>query len=171
VLLLAVGVMFAAYVAAQGRSSNNAKASLNGWEENPSISTTGNGTLDLRIHEDTETIEYELSYGELEGVGTTPFVTNGVVLAAHIHVGARGVNGGISTFLCGGGGKAACPTPAGTVTGVIAASDVIGPGGQGINAGEPTAFAELVNAIRAGFTYVNVHTTRWPGGEVRGQIK
>ena len=169
-LLLAVGVLFAAYVAAQGSGSNNAKASLDGWQENPSISTTGNGTLDLRIHEDTQMIQYELSYGDLEGVGTTPFVTDGVVLAAHIHVAARGVNGGVSAFLCGGGGKAACPTPAGTVTGVIAPSDVIGPGGQGINAGEPTAFAELVNAIRAGFTYVNVHTTRWPGGEIRGQI-
>jgi hypothetical protein len=170
-LVAVVGVMPAGHVGAQGSGSNNAKASLDGWQENPSISTTGNGTLDLRIHDDTQMIEYQLSYGDLEGVGTTPFVTNGVVLAAHIHVGARGVNGGVSAFLCGGGGKAACPTPAGTVTGVIAAADVIGPAGQGINAGEPTAFAELVNAIRAGFTYVNVHTTRWPGGEIRGQIK
>ena len=171
VLVVVVGVLFGAYAAAQGRGSNNAKASLDGWQENPSISTTGTGTLDLRIHDDVDMIEYELSYGSLEGVGTTPFVTNGVVQAAHIHVGARGVNGGVSAFLCGGGGKAACPTPAGTVTGVIAATDVIGPAGQGINVGEPTAFAELVEAIRTGFTYVNVHTTRWPGGEIRGQIK
>jgi hypothetical protein len=42
---------------------------------------------------------------------------------------------------------------------------------QGSGAGEPTAFEELVRAIRAGFTYANVHTTRWPGGEVRGQIE
>ena len=45
---------------------------------------------------------------------------------------------------------------------------MIGPAGQGVEAG---SFAELVRAIRAGYTYVNVHTTRWPGGEIRGQIK
>jgi len=30
--------------------------------------------------------------------------------------------------------------------------------------------AELIAAIRAGATYVNVHSTRWPGGEIRSQI-
>jgi hypothetical protein len=69
--------------------------------------------LRLRIDDEAQTMEYELSYDNLEGVGTTPFVTNGVVTAAHIHVSAPGVNGGVATFLCGGGGKPACPTPAG----------------------------------------------------------
>ena len=44
---------------------------------------------------------------------------------------------------------------------------MIGPGGQGIAAGE---FAELVRAMRAGATYVNIHTTAFPGGEIRGQV-
>ena len=98
-------------------------------------------------------------------------MTDGVVIAAHIHFSQQAVNGGIAAFLCGGGGKPACPTPAGTVTGRIVPADLVGPGGQGIDAGEPTAFDELLAAIRAGFTYVNVHTTRWTGGEIRGQIK
>jgi hypothetical protein len=149
----------------------HAKATLRGYEENPSISTTGRGKLDLRIDDEAQTIEYELSYQDLEGVGTTPFVTDGVVLFAHIHVSAPGVNGGVAAFLCGGGGKPACPDPSGTIGGVIVATDVTGPAGQGINAGEPTAFEELVRAIRSGFAYANVHTTRWPGGEIRGQIK
>jgi hypothetical protein len=166
---LAAGIVLSA--SDSGDRSKHAKARLSGFHENPSISSTGSGKLDLRIDDDAQTIEYELSYDGLEGVGTTPFVTDGVVLASHIHVGARGVNGGVSAFLCGGGGKPACPTPSGTVTGVIVAADVIGPAAQGINAGEATAFAELVRALRAGFTYVNVHTTRWPGGEIRGQIR
>jgi hypothetical protein len=29
---------------------------------------------------------------------------------------------------------------------------------------------ELIKAIRAGATYVNVHSTTWPGGEIRSQI-
>jgi len=167
---VAVALVFGVYVAASQSGSSNAKATLDGFQENPSISTTGTGTLDLSIDDVAETIEFELSYENLEGVGTTPFVTDGVVTASHIHVGARGVNGGVSVFLCGGGGRPACPM-SGTVTGVITPADVTGPASQGINAGEPTAFAELVRALRAGYTYVNVHTTRWGGGEIRGQIK
>jgi CHRD domain len=77
------------------------------------------------------------------------------------------VSGRIAAFLCGGGDKPSCPTPGGTVTGVIDADDIIGPTGQGI---EPGSFEEVVRAISAGATYANVHTNRWPGGEIRGQI-
>ena len=58
-------------------------------------------------------------------------------------------------------------SPGGTVTGVITPADVIGPTNQGI---EPGSFEELVRAIDAGATYANVHSTRWPAGEIRGQI-
>jgi hypothetical protein len=148
----------------------NFLANLGGFEENPSLSTAGHGHLSLRIDDERETIEYELTYDELEGVGTTPFVTNGVVLFAHIHIAAPGVNGGVSTFLCGGGGTPACPTPSGSVSGIIEPDDIVGPAAQGVNPGEPTAFHELVRSIRAGYAYANLHTTRWPGGEIRGQI-
>ena len=171
-VIAAVGALvLGGYVSASGvgDQSNNAKARLDGFQENPSISTTGTGSLDLRIDDDAQEIEFELSYEDLEGVA--PFVTGGVVQAAHIHVSARGVNGGVSAFFCGGGGKPPCPSPSGTVTGVIRPADIVGPANQGINPGEPTAFAELVRAIRAGYTYGNVHTTRWPGGEIRGQVQ
>src|SRR6185295_3760726 len=75
--------------------------------------------------------------------------------------------GGVSAFLCGGGSKGACPTPSGTAEGTIVPADVVGPAGQGIAAGE---FAELVRAIRDGYTYANVHTTKYASGEIRGQI-
>ena len=39
---------------------------------------------------------------------------------------------------------------------------------QGLNTG---ALAELIRAIRDGVTYANVHSTMFPGGEIRGQIK
>jgi hypothetical protein len=153
----------------QHRRPTRFEARLEGFQENPSISTTGTGEFELRIDEDSQTMEFVLRYEDLEGVA--PFFTDGVVTAAHIHIAARGVNGGVAPWLCGGGGKPACPTPSGTVTGVIVPSDITGPAGQGINPGEPTAFEELVRAIRAGYTYVNVHTTRWGGGEIRGQIR
>jgi hypothetical protein len=103
-------------------------------------------------------IQYALSYANLEGTANV----------AHIHFGQRGVAGGISAFLCGGGGKPACP-PAGTVTGMVTAADIIGPAAQGI---EPGQFLELVRAMRAGVTYANVHSLpQWPQGEIRGQIR
>ncbi len=48
------------------------------------------------------------------------------------------------------------------------AADVMAVTAQGIVAGE---FAELVRAVRAGATYVNVHTPTYPGGEIREQIR
>jgi hypothetical protein len=122
------------------------------------ISSTGMGQFVAEIDEDAMTITYELTYSGLEG---------GASLFAHIHFGQRSVNGGVSAFLCGGGDKPPCPPVEGTITGVIDPTDVIGPALQGIEAG---SFAELVRAMRSGVTYVNVHTTRWPAGEIRGQI-
>jgi CHRD domain len=166
--LLAAGaiasVSTASLLFAQDSSHGRARAILEGFEEVPAISTTGRGSFDAKVDPDAGTIEWELTYSDLEGIA--PAVPGGVVTAAHIHVGQRGVNGGVSAFFCGGGGKPACPT-SGTLTGVITAADVLGPAVQGVEAG---SFAELVHAIRAGKTYVNVHTTRWPGGEIRSQV-
>ena len=76
-------------------------------------------------------------------------------------------------FLCdntgaGPAGTKPCPDPSGTVTGTLHAADVIGPASQGIAPGE---FAELVRAIRAGATYANVHSVKYPGGEIRAQLE
>ena len=50
---------------------------------------------------------------------------------------------------------------------MITASDVIGPAAQGIAAGE---LDEVVQAFRDGIVYANVHSTLWPGGEIRSQL-
>ena len=44
---------------------------------------------------------------------------------------------------------------------------MIGPAGQGI---EPGALDEILAAMRAGSAYANVHSSKWPGGEIRAQI-
>jgi hypothetical protein len=137
---------------------SDVRAHLTGYQEVPSISTTGRGRFIADIDDDNQVITYQLSYSGLEGATTTQ---------AHIHFAQRSVNGSISAFLCGGGDKPACPATAGTVIGEIDSADVIGPTDRGI---EPGAFGELVRAIRAGLTYANVHTDKWPGGEIRGQI-
>lgn len=165
-LLSAIAFFTAPTVLGQGAPGNARFVKsdvLTGYQEtvNPpagpgSISTVGTGEFVAEIDDETETITYELTYSGLEG---------GAVTQAHIHFGARSTTGGVSAFLCAGS-KPPCP-PFGTVTGVITAADIIGPTGQGI---EPGSFAELARAMRSGVTYVNVHTTRWPSGEIRGQI-
>jgi hypothetical protein len=142
------------------RGPNHFTATLSGYQETPStLSTAGRGTFEAKVDDKDMTIEYELSYEDLEG---------GAAIAAHIHLGQHATSGGVSAFLCSGGDKPACPPAGGTVTGTIHPSDVVGPTAQGIAPGE---FEELVRAIRSGFAYVNVHSTARPGGEIRGQIR
>ena len=158
--LAVTSLLYLASGAGADSKRSRVKARLNGYQENPAISTTGHGTFTARIDDEAMEIHYTLSYSDLEG---------GTASAAHIHLGDRHTNGGVSAFLCSGGDKPPCPATEGTVSGVIDAADVIGPAGQGI---EPGSFDELVRAMRAGVTYANVHTTpRWPGGEIRGQIQ
>ncbi|MDQ3129750.1 MAG: CHRD domain-containing protein [Acidobacteriota bacterium] len=64
-------------------------------------------------------------------------------------------------------GVQSCPASPATLFGSFTGANVIGPASQGLAPGE---FAELVRAIRAGKTYVNVHTDKFPGGEVRSLI-
>jgi hypothetical protein len=133
------------------------KARLTGFQEVPAISSTGRGEFTARIR--GEEVDWALSYEGLEGTTTS---------AAHIHLGQKDVNGGVSVFFCGGATTPACTNPSGSFSGTFGAADVLGPAGQGIAAGE---IAELIRAIRAGKTYANVHTNKHPGGEIRGQVR
>lgn len=135
------------------------KAELKGFEEPPSVSSTGSGEFRARISQDETSIEFELTYEGLEGTITS---------AAHVHLGQKGVNGGVSFFLCGATPATACTPTSGTFTGTVTAMDVVGPTAQGIAPGE---LAEIIRGMRAGVTYANVHTNKHPGGEIRGQIR
>jgi hypothetical protein len=137
-------------------------ASLRGFQEVPAISSVARGWFEARLMRNS-TLEYELSYKDLQGQ----------VTEAHIHFAQPDVNGGISVWLCTTSGVSApagtptCPS-SGTLNGRITAAEVVGPEAQGISPGE---FDELLRAIRAGKTYVNVHSTLFPRGEIRGQIE
>ncbi len=154
ILLVAVGVVLSDGV-------KQFQELMTGFEEVPAVSTNATGEFRARINNDETEISYELSYSGLEGS----------VTQAHIHLGQAAVNGGIGVFLCtnvgGPAGTQPCPPSPATITGTITASNVIGPAAQGLAPGE---FTELVRAIRAGATYANVHSTKFPGGEVRAQI-
>jgi len=163
---VAMAVTAARSVATAGDNSHQPTAlreRLTGYEETPlALSTAGSGRFRAQVNDRLQQVTYTLSYTGLEGT----------VTQAHIHFGAKAQTGGISVFLCsnlgnGPAGTQACPPAPATVMGTITPTDVIGPASQGIAAGE---FAELVSAIRAGATYVNVHSTLYPAGELRGQL-
>ncbi|MGA9149354.1 MAG: CHRD domain-containing protein [Candidatus Nitrosopolaris sp.] len=88
------------------------------------------------------------------------------VIGAHIHSGSAKQNGPIVLFLFGNPTMTGPPT--GKVNGLLSkgnstASDLKGP-----LAGKE--LTDLVNLIKSGNAYVNVHTTQNPKGEIRGQI-
>lgn len=152
-VLLSVLVGGGSGAVAGKRGDDKLTAKPSGFQEVPSISTTGRGSFRAEI--ENRTISFRLRFSDLQGTAQ----------AAHIHFAERHVNGGIVAFLCGSP-KPACPT-SGTVTGTIAAGDIQAVPAQGIAAGK---IAEVIRALRAGATYVNVHTSTFPNGEIRGQI-
>ena len=135
------------------------EARLNGFQETPSVSSTGFGNFEAELVEPMK-LHFVFHYEGLEG---------GNSLFAHVHFGQRGVAGGVSYFLCGPPANApvTCPNGEGDIEGDITPANVVGPNGQGIEIG---SFGEILSAMRAGHSYANIHTTRWGGGEIRGQI-
>lgn len=164
---VALGVLGVGAVATadddDGSGPNSAR--LNGYQEVTSVSTTGFGSFHIKFNRN-DTADYVLSYRDVE---TT-------VLQAHIHFGQRAANGPIDVFLCrttqavppGAQTAPQCPPTTGTVSGTITPADIIlqNPD-RGI---EPGNWPEFVAAVKVGHTYANVHSTRFPGGEIRGQI-
>jgi hypothetical protein len=149
---------------------------LNGFKEAQAVvSTTGNGTFWATISRDEREITYVLTFDDLEGD----------VRQAHIHIGHPQNTGGVVLWLCD---SEANPSPStttppcavnpliareGRVTGTLTAADVQHLPANGI-AGAPAVtpgeFDEVIQLIRAGRTYVNVHSAAFPPGEIRSQI-
>lgn len=157
-----IALLGVASYAIAGSNTNNFKGDpMLGYAENPDVSTTGVGSFDAKLSSDGSSLHYVVSYSGLEGN----------VLQSHVHFGKTAVNGGVSFFLCSNLGNGPAGTPpcpqSGTVEGDIEAADVIGPTAQGIEAGN---LAEIVDAMRAGHAYANVHSSKWPTGEIRAQL-
>jgi CHRD domain len=164
-IVAGLGILGAALMAPGVGRTETVHTALDGYQETPfTLSSPGSGEFRAKIQGEGAgaVIEYELTYRDLSSS----------IVQAHVHLGRPATAGGISFFICtniGNGpvGTQLSPASPATVTGRITAGDIIGPAGQGITAGE---MAEVIRAIRAGATYANVHTTMFPGGEIRGDI-
>ena len=150
-----------------------------GFQVVPTQNSPGTASLRAKVDRKAQAIEYILTWQNLKGD----------IIQSHIHFGRRATNGDIVVFLCTNlGNTPASATPAplcfnptqgddprnGMVKGVVRAGDVVAVAFGGIQPGQqllPFAeFDELANAIDAGATYLVVHTTAQPSGELRGQI-
>jgi hypothetical protein len=142
-------------------------AEFSGYQETPlTINSAGSGEFTATIHDNGTAITYQLTYRDLSTA----------VTQAHIHFGRPAISGMIVLFLCTNGTPPAgvptppiCPPAPATVTGTLTAADVIARPAQGIDAGA-AGFTEMLEAIRAGAAYANVHTVLQPSGEIRARL-
>jgi hypothetical protein len=142
------------------------------------IFSTGSGRLTLKIDKQNRQIDYELTYS-FPDAAATPIVGTQFVNQAHLHFGQKHTTGGITVWLCQSAdnpapatvpvGTPTCPSPSGTVGGTITPAQVIALSGQGLPAGED-GFDALLDALQNDAIYGNVHTDRFPPGEIRGQF-
>jgi hypothetical protein len=136
----------------------NFVTSLKGREEVPPVDTHATGLAKFKLRGDGTELEYKLVASNIQGV-----------TQAHIHCGAPGVNGPVVIFLFGFdpvGVDSNGILAQGTLTeaGLLPQPDsVVCPGGI-------ADFEDLIDRIRSGGAYVNVHTLVNPGGEIRGHL-
>jgi len=160
--------MSAALAASTASADDKVRARLMGFQEVPAVSTQAAGTFEAVISPNGDAIDYEITYTGMQGA----------VTQSHVHVGQRGVNGGIVLWICGStiatpptpgpAGTPTCTSPNGHFAGTWRPENVQTVGAQQFAPGE---LGEVIAAIRAGLAYANVHTLISLGGEIRGQLR
>jgi hypothetical protein len=114
----------------------------------PAATATSSGSVTFTLM-DSATVRYEVLVSGMTGP-----------TLAHIHAGTATENGPIIATLFTGA------APAGVLSGVLRQGDLTPATALSNN----FTFAQLVQRIRAGTAYVDVHTTARTAGELRGQI-
>jgi len=146
VLALALAAVVALTVPALAATSKW-KATLNGKSEVPKTTSKATGSATFTVASNGKSIKYTLKASNLSGA----------VQAAHIHFGKVGKAGPVIVNIC----PKPCTLPkSGTLTSK-----------QFAKAPGVANFAAAVKAIKAGNAYTNIHTKKFPAGEIRGQLK
>lgn len=135
----------------KGGAVENFVAPLSGDEVVPPVDTRARGLAKFKLNKAGDKLAFKLNVANIDDV-----------IGAHIHMAEPGVNGPIVVFLFGDPFAPAVTVNGTLAEGTITASDVLSP-----IAGD---FGALLDAMEAGNTYVQVHTTAHPPGEIRGQI-
>jgi hypothetical protein len=129
---------------------------LSGAEETPAKDTRAQGQAIFQLSEDGSELSYQIIVADIQNA-----------TQSHIHLGAFGQAGPPVLWLYPSAPPAQLiPGRSQGVlgSGIATAEDLVGP-----LAGQP--LSALVEALRAGNAYANVHTAQFPAGEIRGQIE
>jgi glucose/arabinose dehydrogenase len=132
----------------------NFRAHLNGRQQPTPVDTLAQGQAIFQLSKDRTELKFKVIVANIDNV-----------IGAHIHLAPAGQNGPIVLPLLG---NPFIPDPGVTANGILVegtatAADVSGPLAGDLDA--------LIAAMRAGDTYVNVHTVEFRPGEIRGQIR
>jgi hypothetical protein len=119
------------------------------------VDSQAQGQAIFQLNEDGTALEYHLNVANIENV-----------LMAHIHRGAPGTNGPIVVWLYPSAPPASLIP--GHFDGVLADGAITSANLVGPLAG--MQLSDLVALLESGNAYVNVHTSQYPGGEIRGQV-
>ena len=156
-LLMIVLVLVIGFTASAIAKPTNYTAHLTGAAEVPSVETQAVGQAVFQLSRDGTELNFRLIVANIENV-----------TMAHIHCAPEGVNGPVIVWLYPAEG----PPPAeadGRFSGVLSTGTITD---DDVGAcGDVNDVEGLVELIEAGGTYVNVHTSQYPAGEVRGQIR
>lgn len=151
-LLFFMIISFTLAVSAGFAAEKSFHAKLTGNNEVPSVKTKAKGNIKFELSGDGKVLSYKLDVKNIENV-----------TGAHIHRGMKGKNGQPLVTLFSGPkkeGKFSGKLSEGTITAKDLSGDLMG-----------KSLDELVQLIKSGDTYVNVHTDANPNGEIRDQIK
>jgi len=133
----------------------NFRAHLSGDNEVPAVETMATGQAIFMLSKDGMTLHYKLIVANIEDVRM-----------AHIHLAPAGTNGGVVAWLYPP--KSPAVTIPGTSNGILAEGMI--EAANLINALGGHPLSDLIDAMSSGGAYVNVHTVKYGGGEIRGQI-
>lgn len=129
---------------------------MSGGQEVPSNDSRAQGQSNFKLSADGTSLSYKLIVANIQNV-----------TMSHIHLAPAGSNGPVVAWLYPSG-----PPPQlipGRSQGVLAEGVITASSLVGLLAG--ASLQDLVDEMIAGNTYVNVHTSQFPPGEVRGQIR
>ncbi|MGC2330372.1 MAG: CHRD domain-containing protein [Candidatus Acidiferrales bacterium] len=151
--ILGFALLFACVAGAQG---TRFEAKLSGKNQSPAVETPAHGVATFRLSADGKSLSYRLSVTDIDNVSM-----------AHIHMGPAGQEGPVVAWLYPS--KPPAVVKKGKFTGLLASGTLMAANLAGPLEGK--TIADLVEQIKAGKAYVNVHTEKYPAGEIRGQIE
>ena len=152
--LLILGVAAAGLLNSASAQQQKFSAKFSGSNEVPSVNTAGSGAADFQLSADGKSLDYQVNLTKMNSV-----------MAVHIHSGKPGQTGDPVAGLFN---PSMSGPPTGLVNGQLTKGTITSTDLVGSLAGKQ--ISDLVNLIKSGSAYVNVHTSNNQNGEIRGQI-